>query len=303
MARTVYDIKKTMTDSFMLNSELSQIYGFELKSDFNKQFSVVSFENIVFYLVAVAMWVSEKLFDEHKTELTNLIDTKKPHRLKWYRDKTLAFQFGYSLTEDLPYPLVEDADYYAEIVESAKIIKYASVSEYQGRIYIKVAKGETTKEPLSINEQIAVEYYLSEIKDAGVRIGDTDGKVSVINSAADHFQLKMDIYYNPMVYDKNGTNLKTGEQTIKNTIKDFLENKIPFNGEYRNANLVDTLQTLDGVEIPELKLAKTISDAEFNTGNWKEIEAKHLPVSGYYKIYDDADLQLNYIAYQTIESV
>ncbi len=299
MARTVSEIKKEMTTAFMYDATVAAQYEFTLGADFDATFSKVSIENILFFIVACANWTLENLFDKHKEELTTLIDTKKPHRLKWYRDKTLAFQYGRSL--DI------DSDVYAEVVESEKIVKYASVTEYQGRLYIKVAKGETTKEVLSNAEQTALENYLNEIRDAGVRIGDVPNKVTVTNQPADHFNLTMDVYYDPLVFGADGLQLANGADKVRDTIKDFVENRIPFNGEYRNSLLVDTLQALNGVIIPELILAKTISHANFiattGTVTWETIRAKHLPVSGYYKVYDEADLQLNFIAYQTITSV
>lgn len=293
MARTITDIKSEMTAAFMADEILASTYGFAPKSSFEDTFSKVSLESIIFFVVATCMWTLETLFDTHKKEITDLIETKKPHRLKWYRNKALAFQYGRALDED--------ADTYAEVVESEKVVKYASAVEYQGRLYIKVAKGGLAKEPLSTAEQAAITAYFADIKDAGVVL-------EIVNKPADHFTLEMDVYYDPMVLNVQGFRLDTGADTVRDAVKDYLQNRIPFNGEYRNASLVDVLQQLDGVVIPELKLARTVADSEFQTSlnsevPWKTIQAKHLPESGYYKIYSDGDLSLKFIAYQSIETV
>jgi hypothetical protein len=292
MARTIATIKASITTDFMSNETLSTAYGFTPGASFDSVFSKVSVENILFYIVSVAIWTLETLFDTHKTEVSNLIDTKKPHRLKWYRDKALAFQLGRSLDED--------SDTYDEIVDSEMIIKWAAAVEYQGKLYIKVAKGVTDKEALSGEEQTALTAYFDDIKDAGV-------KYEIVNKDADHYAAELDIYYDPMVYAATGTRLDTGSDTVRDTIKDYAQNQIPFNGEYRNASLIDVLQALDGVIIPELIQAKTVSDENYQAAEsgaipWETIQAKHLPQSGYYKVYEDSDLVLNFIAYQTISS-
>jgi len=293
MARTIQEIKNEMTSAFMADETLASKYGFAPKSSFEETFSIVSIESIFFFIIATCMWTLETLFDSHKKEIADLIESKKPHRLKWYRNKALAFQYGRALDED--------ADTYAEVVESEKVVKYASAVEYQGRLYIKVAKGGAVKEPLSLGEQGALIAYFSDIKDAGVVL-------EVVNKPADHFALDMDVYYDPMVFNAQGLRLDTGADTVRDTIKNYLQNGIPFNGEYRNVSLVDVLQQLYGVVIPELKIARTVSESDFQSAKggsvaWKTIQAKHLPESGYYKIYNDSDLVLKFIAYQSIETV
>ena len=290
MARSIVDIKSDITTSYMTNDTIAGAYGFAVGADFDSIFSKVSLESILFFIVATSIWTLESLFDAHNAEMKNLIDTKKPHRLKWYRDKALSFQFGRALLPDM--------DVYDQIVESEMVVKYASVVEYNGKIFIKVAKGNSVKEPLSDNEKTALEAYFAEVKDGGVVL-------EIINLNSDHFAIDIDVYYDPMVFAATGLRLDNGLDTVRDTIKDYVQNQIPFNGEYRNAALVDVLQTLDGVVIPELKLTRTVTDADFSSNliPWKSIAAKNLPASGYYKVYNDIDLAINFIAYQTIESV
>lgn len=292
MARTIATIKDEITVDFMANETIAGLYGFTVGDSFDSAFSKVSIESIIFFIVASSIWTLETLFDAHKTELSDLLDTKKPHRRKWYRDKALAFQYGRSLEED--------SDTYDEIVDSEMIVKYAAAVEYQGKLYIKVAKGDTDKGQLSSDEQTALTSYFADIKDAGVVI-------EIVNKAADHYSARFNIYYDPMVCAANGLRLDTGADTVRDTIKDYIQNQIPFNGEYRNSSLIDALQALDGVIIPELLLSQTVSDEDYQAAGdgaipWQTIQAKSLPESGYYKVYNDADLVLNFIAYQTIET-
>ena len=291
MARTVDVIKKGMTDAFMSDTNLASAYGFTLNSDFYAFFSKFSIESIIFYIVAYALWLVESLFDIHKSEMTTLLDTDKPHRLKWYTDKVLAFQFGRSLAQD--------SDVYDTIVDSEIVVQFASANEYQGRVYIKVKGANGT---LTSDQQTALQAYLADIKDAGVKIGDDPTNTTVINEAADHFSAQLNIYYDPMVFNASGLNLSTGLNTVSDTIKDFVQNQMPFNGEYRNVSLIDALQLIDGVVIPDILLVKKITHADFLAGNvqWTNIAVKDLPDSGYYEIYNDSDLVLNFIPYQSV---
>ncbi len=287
MARTINEIKQEITDAFMANETLAGLYNFTPGASWDDTFSKVSIDNLICYVVATVIYTLERLFDLHKQELSDLLETKKPHTLKWYVEKALAFQYGR--------PLQPDSDIYDEIVESEKIVKYASAVEYHGKLFIKTAKGtDKTKEPLTPDELTALKTYFAEIKDAGV-------KLEVISNPADHFAIEIDVYYNPMILDANGYRLDTSEDVVRNTIRDYVENRIPFNGQYQNVLLVDELQKIDGVIIPEIKSAKSVSHAAYmeNPDNppWISINAWHNPESGYYKIYDDNDLIINFIAY------
>ena len=93
MAQTVSEIKAVMTAKFMADPNNASAYGFTVGDNFEQTFSKVSLESIIFFIVAFAHFILQSLFDTHKAEMTALLDTKKPHRLKWYRDKALQFRF------------------------------------------------------------------------------------------------------------------------------------------------------------------------------------------------------------------
>jgi hypothetical protein len=85
--RTISDIKKELTDAFMADAQLQAAYGFAPGTAFDKQFSRISLESLLLYIVAFAQWTLEKLFDTHTQEVTDYIATMKPHTLRWYRRK------------------------------------------------------------------------------------------------------------------------------------------------------------------------------------------------------------------------
>lgn len=69
----------------------------------------------------------------------------------------------------------------------------------------------------------------------------------------------------------------TVQYDCEQAIKDYIEN-LPFNGEFSNMALIDTLQAVDGVRIAELKSSESASSAN---GTYSAIDAHVVPVAGY----------------------
>ena len=65
MARSIEQIKSSMAEAFMQDTNIAIKYGFEVGADFNKTFSKVSIESLILYIVAAAIWTLERLFDVH----------------------------------------------------------------------------------------------------------------------------------------------------------------------------------------------------------------------------------------------
>lgn len=281
MARTIEEIKKEMTDYFVKNNSIQALYGLDPEKNFEDQFSKVSLESILFYVVAVCIWTLEKLFDRHKQECRELIDELKPHSLRWYANKAKMFQFGKSL--------VPETDQYdndgmtEEQVQEQQVVKYSAVVEKAAIVYVKVATGSPgNRGQLSREQEEALKAYFKEVKDAGV-------KLNVVNLPADRFNIDIDVYYDPQVFDNSLNKLDGTGKLVHNTIADFVEN-LPFNGEYRNSALINTLTEIDGVVLVELKQA---------TANGQPINAKYVPEAGYFRV-DKNTLNINAIAYETV---
>lgn len=272
MARTVTEIKESLAADFMRNEAAASAYEFTPGDNFTERFSKVSVENVLFYVVACAVWVLECLFDAHTADVDSRIDEILPHRPKWYRDKALRFMKGKVL---LP-----DSDEYdtstmsEEEIAATRVVKHAVAVESRETsiLTVKVAgESDGRRAPLDEETVQQLEAYFAEIKDAGVRI-------NVVNKEGDPFSCEVDIYYDAMLTP----------ETVKNdceaAIKSYIEN-IPFNGEYTNMALVDTLQGVDGVKVVELTRASTGGAA---------INARYVPDAGYFTV---GTLTLNLKAY------
>ena len=240
------------------------------------------------YITAFVIWTLEKIFDEHKKEVSEALSEQKPHTARWYRNKALAFQYGFNLHSETD--LFDNTGKGKEEIENSKIIKYSAVTEAdtESRLIVKIATEQGGElQPISQGQKASFEAYMQEIKDAGV-------KITTINYLPDILKLKMKIYRDPLVLDENGQSILTGEKPVEKAIKEYFK-KLPFNGELVLAHLVDALQQVEGVKIPHIILAESKwIDAETNGyGNFQPIEVKTIPISGYFKI-ENFD-NINYI--------
>ncbi|WP_199118720.1 hypothetical protein [Pedobacter sp. ASV28] len=271
MARSIEQIQAEIIQAKEGNSTLAQL----------NSTSKVAVWRLITYVMAVAIYTLEVLFDLHKAETDNKIAILKPHTQRWYRQKALSFQYGYHLATDADYYNNDGID--DTLIEQSKIIKYSAVTEATGesRVIIKIAT-ETADElsPITPEQKQAFDAYIFEIKDAGVN-------VSTINFLPDRLYLTMRIYYDPLVLDEQGNSILSGGRPVEEAIKAYLK-EMPFDGELVLAHLVDRLQTVEGVRIPHIDNAESswIDNNTNDYGTPQPINVKKVPVSGYFKVVD-----------------
>lgn len=266
MARTIEEIKASITTDFMRNEDIARSYGFEPGDDFTTRFSRVSIESLLFYIVACATWVLECLFDRHKTDVENQIDNIMPHRPKWYRDKTLDFMKDKTLLPDTDIYDTEGMD--EKEIDTARVVKFAAATENpdSSLLTIKVAgEHEGARQPLDAATETQLAAYIAEIKDAGVRI-------DLVNRTGDIFHCEIDIYYDPMLLPEEV------ESNCREAIRNYVEN-LPFNGEYTHMALVDELQKIAGTRIVELISASAEGSED---GAPTPINTRFTPTAGYF---------------------
>lgn len=236
------------------------------------------------YIIAVAIWSLEKLFDQHRADIDKRLASLKPHTASWYRSKALAFQYGFDLLPDSD--KFNNTGHTEEQIEASKIVKYSAVieSKNEGRLIVKIAgeQGDTLQ-PITDAQKQAFEAYLQEIKDAGVRL-------SVVNYQPDILHLQMKIVYDPLVLDSNGQSILHATHPVEKAIKSYLK-RLPFNGELVLAHLIDALQQAEGVKIPHLVLAQSkniTSGGDY--GAFETIEISKIPTAGYFTIDNFNDI-------------
>ncbi|TAN18838.1 MAG: nucleotidyltransferase [Chitinophagaceae bacterium] len=281
MARTIQQIQQLILDNISSNVTLSG----QLTST-----SQTAIWKLCSYIVAVCQWTLETLFDQHVSEVTGIIDNLKPHSLRWYANMAKAFQYGYAL--------VADEDYYdntlltSDQVTISQIVNYSAVIEQEKNLRIKVATTiNSDLAPLNATQLAAFTEYMSQVKDAGVKL--------VINSESpDSLLLTIRIFYNPLVLDSNGARLDgTSSSPVQDAINAYLQN-LPFNGWFVVAYLIDALQAVDGVIVPVVDQAQ----ATYGTLPYQSIDVKYNPDSGYLRIINPAtDLDITFIPQSVIK--
>ena len=236
------------------------------------------------YIIAVAIWSLEKLFDQHRADIDKRLAELKPHTARWYRSKALAFQYGFDLLPDSD--KFNNQGHTEEAIEASKIVKYSAVieSKNEGRLIVKIAGEQSDMlQPITDAQKQAFEAYLQEIKDAGVRL-------SVVNYQPDILHLQMKIVYDPLVLDSNGQSIIHATHPVETAIKSYLK-RLPFNGELVLAHLIDALQQAEGVKIPHLVLAQSkniTSGGDY--GAFETIEISKIPTAGYFSIDNFNDI-------------
>lgn len=274
MARTIQEIQ-----TLILQAKAQEPALNELNST-----SKVAIWRLWVYIIAVAIWGLEKIFDLHRADIGRRLSELKPHTARWYRSKALAFQYGFDLLTDSD--KFNNTGHTEEQIEASKIVKYSAVVESpnEGRLIVKIAgeQGEQLQ-PITDAQKQAFEAYLQEIKDAGVRL-------SVVNYQPDVLHLQMKIVYDPLVLDSNGQSIIHATKPIETAIKDYLK-RLPFNGELVLAHLIDELQQAEGVRIPHLVLAQSKHiGTNGNYGAFEAIEISKIPTAGYFTIDNFNDI-------------
>lgn len=229
------------------------------------------------FIISYAIALLESLFDTHNQEVENIIQTKFPHRLSWYRTKALAFQYGFDLIQDTD--KYDNTGFTDEEIEATKVIKYSAVTKSGGQLRIKIAT-ETAGVLAPIEPEVKESFdaYIDEIADAGVNY-------LVINLLPDILLLNIQIYRDPLVLDANGMSILNANYPVQDAINEYMK-ELPFNGELVLAHLVDKLQQVPGVKIPHIVNAESKA-INIDTNVYQDAEpinVKTVPVSGYFTI-------------------
>ena len=289
MARTIKEIKYSMTGTFVSESAVVSAYGLNTKKTFDQQFSSVSIESILFYCFAFAVWTLETLFDKHKAEVEAKIEQLEPHTLRWYVNKAKAFMYGYKLVQDTDYydtSNMSDTD-----IEAARLVKYAVATESNTVVYLKVAAQNDKQQPrlLTWSELDALTAYMNTIKDAGVAI-------KLINEKADLIKIHIKVYYDATVLDAEGNNAE-GNKPVVDAVRSVITN-LPFNGVYRNTDLLAAVTKLPGVEVADIvEVSTKVNNAAEN--DYTKVVGFDKPYSGYYSLPEE-DLVIDYVNYSVL---
>ena len=239
MARTIKQIKKSMTDQFMSDPVLREKYGLTAEDTFEGSFSAVSFESILFGIVAAAIYTLEAIFDAFRREIDTKIADSVVASIPWYHKICLEYQHGDNLvlneaTSEYVYELIDD---------SKKLVKFAACRDRGGGVYILVAKmgADGYPEALSNDVLTAFREYINRRKPAGVI---TD----VYSYNPDDITLSIRVQYNPILLNSDGSLIADPSVfPVEDAVNNYLAS-ILYGGTFNRNKLIDAIQSVEGVQ-------------------------------------------------------
>lgn len=237
MARTIEEIKKTMTDRFMTDSTLRAAYGITGdNATWEGTFSTVSIENILIYIVAVCAYSLEVMFDAFRKDVDEQIAQNIVPTVRWYHTQALQFQYG----DGLVYDEQAEAFKYPVIDPAKRVVKYCAVKDRGGSIQILVS-GESGGLPSVLPGDIltAFKSYMNEVKIAGVIL-------DIRSFPADDIQIYAQVQVNPLQIDNTGRRISDGTYPVRDAVVTYLQN-IVYGGTFNKTKCVDAIQKVDGV--------------------------------------------------------
>lgn len=237
MARSISEIKRTMTDAFMQDKAIRDAYGLSAdKTRFADCFSAVSLENLLFYIVAACHYVLESIFEKFTQDVEQKISRAVVASIPWYFDKAKAFQYGDALVLN---PRTFGYEY-AKVDTSKQLVKYVAVRDRGASIEMLVSAEQDGKPtPLQDDFLTAFKHYINAIKIAGVVI-------NVRTRKADELSIAVKVVVDPLKINRQGVDIASSEKVVEHAIENYLAD-IVYGGTFNKTKLVDAIQRVDGV--------------------------------------------------------
>ena len=159
--------------------------------------SQVSFWQYVKKVIAFLAAFLETLFNAHKKEVDDLIDTTETGHIDWYIKMIKAFQYGDPLV------IINNTPTYSVIDVTRQIVKgvaYEEVDMEPGfKLLFKVAKEvDGIYVPLEVDELAALIVYVGRRKIPGTWI-------EIISLPADQFRIDCQVTLDPLMFNIDGS--------------------------------------------------------------------------------------------------
>lgn len=280
MARSISEIKRTMTDAFMQDEAIRKAYDLSQdKTRFADCFSAVSLENLLFYIVAACHYVLESIFEKFTQDVEQKISRAVVASIPWYFDKAKAFQYGDALVLN---PRTFGYEY-AKVDSSKQRVKYVAVRDRGASIEMLVSEEQNGKPtPLSDDVLTAFKHYINAIKIAGVVI-------NVRTRKADELSIAVKVVVDPLKINRQGVDIASSEKVVEHAIENYLAD-IVYGGTFNKTKLVDAIQRVDGVLDVVLGICKYKAGDEF-----KEIAGNNYTAVGGSFIVVGLDKTIEYV--------
>ena len=235
--KTRTQISNQIKAAFIANETLQAAYGLEPTLTFDEQFSAVSIEAAIVFVVAFTWHLVEQIIGAFRTEIDERIENAYIASIPWYYQKCLDYQHGH----DLMFNPTTYRFEYAQADEPARIVKFAAVRQVQDTITkLKIYTNKAGRVPLTPTEHSAFKAYMDKVGAAGIHY-------QFINLNPDQLKITLQVIFNPLILDSTGAKLTDGTFPVREAIQAYIDG-ITFGGMLNRTRLIDTIQAAEGVE-------------------------------------------------------
>jgi hypothetical protein len=238
MARTVTEIKASMTDQFMSDENVQAAYGFASGSEFDDIFSKVSIETILFSVISYAIYLHEVIWDTFQSAIQTIVDQAMVPSIYFYYAIAKEFQLGV----DLVFDETTQSFIYSSIDTTKQPIAFCAVRDMSTSVRILVAKADNFSFPASLDSGTldVFKVYMNQRKPAGVIL-------NIMTAEADLIQITASIQINRLLLNLDGS-LITSSDTypVEDAINAYLST-IAYGGTFNKTKMIDKIQAATGV--------------------------------------------------------
>lgn len=238
--RTQSEIFATMKDAYVNDSVVRERYGITGTVTFDDVFAQVSIESIIFYIVSVAIYFTEQLFDLHMADVEAREDQMRVGTIAWWINLCRSFQYG----DDLVYNTETNLYEYEEIDETAKIIKFATVREGSAGLQLLVCAADGDGLPEKLEDpgaqRDAFDAYIRKVKLAGLPL--VWGSYN-----ADQVKIALTVVRNPMLLDASGVVIGGTNKPVNEALQSYISSLAFGDGIINKTKIIDAIQAATGV--------------------------------------------------------
>lgn len=217
------------------NSILAAIAADPVLSNLNST-SQTAIYKLWSYIIATTQATEEQLYDQYAVEVEAIASKLPPATSGWIQKQAFNFQYSATNPQVIQFSTASFVPYYPVVNPSYRIITNCSIdpSLTNGYVNIKVAKGGTSSnaQALSQNELSAFQYYMNQIKPAGIQYFCTSQPADRLYSA---FTVQYLGAYSSVIKD-----------TLLAAYKNYL-NSIDFGGVIKMVDILLALRQVPGV--------------------------------------------------------
>lgn len=238
MGRTLNEILLATRQAWVEDQVLRGVYGLDVDKSWDDQFSAVSVESAITYVVSYVIWLYEQIVFANSTEISAQIASQQPFSVPWYTSIAKAFQLG----DQLEYN--EDTYKFGySVIDTAKqIVKYVAIRQRQveGVTKLQVFATKADKAAMTADELSAFSSYITQCGAAGTHF-------QFISLAPDSLEINLTVYYDPQILSSSGLLLSDGSNPIQTAVNEYL-NGIQYAGVFNRTKLTDSIQLATGIK-------------------------------------------------------